>query len=211
MERIRAALTAAYKYNFTSEQGLINASYPPTKSPILPTFHNIQADAPWTGVEYAIASMMMDYGLVDEGISVVKAINDRYLRAGRIWNHVECGDHYYRAMSSWAILLGATGFKLNVPKLRISFNPISFESEFKAPWFASTAWGSFTQNVDCFELQCSSGTIQFKELVLKMEKTKGQVLIDEIPIEMEIIEQEGYIILRSDKISLSAGQILVFE
>jgi uncharacterized protein (DUF608 family) len=98
-ERIVAALGAVMRHNFSPEEGLRNATYPPRTKPRLSTYQNLQAMAPWTGIEYAIGSMMFDFGLVAEGWAVVRNIHERYLRAGRYWNHVECGDHYYRAMS----------------------------------------------------------------------------------------------------------------
>jgi len=53
-ERIRAALRAILKYNYDSEDGLRNASYPPGKSTRLSTYKNVQADGLWTGIEYAM-------------------------------------------------------------------------------------------------------------------------------------------------------------
>ena len=72
--------------------------------------------ATWTGIEYAMASMMMEYGMAPEARQILSAVQDRYLRAGQPWSHVECGAHYYRAMSSWAVLLSASGFKVDVPQ-----------------------------------------------------------------------------------------------
>ena len=62
--------------------------------------------------------MMFDFGLTPEAAARGEEHPRALPRAGRFWNHVECGDHYYRAMSSWAVLLGATGFKIDVPRGR---------------------------------------------------------------------------------------------
>ncbi len=123
-DRIHQAMGAVMRYNYHVDGGLINASYPPDRIPRPSAYKNYQAVAPWTGIEYAMASFMLDYGMIDQGIEVVKNIHRRHLRSGRCWNHVECGDHYYRAMSSWAILLGATGFKIDLPQQKLSFSPI---------------------------------------------------------------------------------------
>jgi uncharacterized protein (DUF608 family) len=170
-ERIVDALKAILRYNFNPEDGLINASYPPKRKPRLSTYRNLQAMAPWTGIEHAIASMMLDFGLVEEGRAVVRNIHERYLRAARFWNHVECGDHYYRAMSSWAILLGATGFKIDVPGESVSFAPV-VGGDFRAPWVSSSGWGRFTQSEARFELGCESGVLSFRELRLKLDGAK---------------------------------------
>ena len=170
-ERIVAALAAIMKHNFNPEDGLINASYPPKRMPRLSTYRNLQAMAPWTGIEHAIASMMLDFGLVEEGRAVVRNIHERYLRAARFWNHVECGDHYYRAMSSWAILLGATGFKIDVPGEAVSFAPV-IGGEFRAPWVSASGWGRFAQTDARFELGCEAGGLEFRELRLTLAGAK---------------------------------------
>ena len=124
IDKIRQSMGAVMRYNFHTDGGLINASYPSDRTPQTATYKNYQAVAPWTGIEYAMASFMMDVGMHDQGIQVVKNIHRRHYRSGRCWNHVECGEHYYRAMSSWAVLLGATGFKIDLPMQKISFMPI---------------------------------------------------------------------------------------
>lgn len=167
-ERILAALKAIMKYNFSREDGLINASYPPSAKPVLSTYANLQAMAPWTGIEYAMASMMLDFGMVAEGLAVVKNIHERYMRAGRFWNHVECGDHYYRAMSSWALLAASTGFKIDVPAGRLELVPRVKLAETISPWVSSTGWGRFRRTASRLELECTSGELGFKELVLDL-------------------------------------------
>jgi uncharacterized protein (DUF608 family) len=169
-DRIRAALQAVFRYNYNPEDGLKNASYPPGKKPRISTFENVQAEAPWTGIEYAIASMLIDYGMVREGIEIARNIYDRYLRAGRVWNHVECGDHYYRAMSSWALLLALTGFRVDRPAQAITFAPALKQHHFRAPFVSSSAWGSFEQEI-AFQgcraaVECRGGSESFKVLNL---------------------------------------------
>lgn len=166
-KRIVAALRAALKYNFRPEEGLINASYPPGVKPRLSTCDNFQAMAPWTGIEYAIASMMMDFGLSRDALAVVRNIHERYLRAGRFWSHVECGSHYYRAMSSWAVLLGATGFKIDVPRSTLTIAPAYRRREVRAPWVSATGWGTFVQGGRSFELRCRAGEVRFRTLKLR--------------------------------------------
>ncbi len=124
IDKIRQAMGAVMRYNYHVDGGLINASYPPDRKPRTATYKNFQALATWTGIEYAMASFMIDAGMSEQGVQVVKNIHRRHLRSGRCWNHVECGEHYYRAMSSWAILLSITGFKIDLPLLKLSFSPV---------------------------------------------------------------------------------------
>ena len=169
-ERIRAALRAILKHNYDGETGLRNASYPADKKPRLSTYKNAQADGVWTGIEYALASMMIDYGMAAEGIAVARTIHDRYLRAGRVWNHVECGNHYYRAMSSWALLLSLLGFRIDAPAQKLTFAPARNTSRFRAPFVTCTAWGHYTQenrSDGCaVTVECRSGSQRLKQLCL---------------------------------------------
>ena len=165
--RTRQALQAVLKHNFGMEIGLTNATYPAGTKPNFQTYENAQATANWTGVEYAFASALLDHGLFEPACNVIKSIHDRYLRAGRIWNHVECGDHYYRAMCSWSTLWGATGFRIDAPKKRVALTPTclgSGVSELSAPWFAPTGYGSLRASKDQLEIACNSGSLTLKTL-----------------------------------------------
>jgi len=174
-ERILASLRAVMKYNYTDEGGLMNANYPPGAAPRLATYRNCQQLAPWTGIEYAIGAMMIDFGMQGQGERIVRNIHARYMRAGRFWNHVECGDHYYRAMSSWALLQAATGFKLDVPRGRLTFNPPGGAPELRAPWVSPTGYGSVEYTPGRLVLDCESGGIAFRELCLRADITDPAV------------------------------------
>jgi uncharacterized protein (DUF608 family) len=167
-ERVTAALRAIVKYNYSSEEGLINATYPPGEKPLFCTYRNSQSSVPWTGIEYAIGSMLLGSGMIAEGLAVVRNIHDRYLRAGRMWNQVECGDHYYRAMSSWALLLASTGFRIDVPRKTVTFAPVIRQAESRAPWVSSTGWGHFVQTPQHFELYCDGGSLSLQTLRLSL-------------------------------------------
>jgi uncharacterized protein (DUF608 family) len=213
-ERIVDALKIIYQNNFTFENGLINAVYPEKQNPMFPTYCNIQATANWTGIEYSIASMMIDFGLVKEGINIVKSIHDRYLRSGRFFNHVECGDHYYRAMSSWAILLAVTGFKIDIPNETLSLSPIYSEKDMNAPWVASSGWGQFKISGKQFALSCLSGNISFRKFAIKLKKgikitNSASIEINSKKIQASVSEKDGFQNFEfQNKISLTVGEIL---
>jgi hypothetical protein len=208
-ERILAALRAVVRHNFSPEQGLVNATYPPGAQARFPAYENPQQSGNWTGVEYAIASMMMDFGLVEEGVAVVRAIGDRYARAGRIWNHVECGDHYYRAMCSWTTLLAATGFKVDVPRGVVTVAPVIQVPEVRAPWASATAWGEFTQTARRFELSCRAGDLTLKRLRLNLRSRALSARLGGSRIPCTVSEDSGYRVLDfGAPITVRAGQSL---
>ena len=193
--RIIAVLKAIMKYNFSEEGGLINASYPPHTRFHIHTFKNLQATAPWSGIEYALASMMIDYGLLNEAEKVVKSVHDRYYGAGRFWNHNECGDHYYRAMSSWALLLALAGFKPDVPGQTYTIAPAVRQKKFHAPWVSSTGWGYLRQTGRRFELVCLSGCLEFRMLRLKRSGQRLSVYLDGRKVPVNVTQDNGFCIL----------------
>ena len=208
--RIVAALQAIVRHNFSPENGLLNATYPPGRAPRLAAYHNLQAMAPWTGIEYAIASMLMDFGLPAAGVAVVKNIHERYLRAGRAWNHVECGDHYYRAMSSWAVLLGATGFKVDAPRGVVSFAPAVPLAACRAPWVSATGWGSFAQTAERFTLECHAGTLACRTLRLTLPAGDWRVTLNGRSLTATVEPRDGATLVRPRAaLALAPGDVLL--
>ncbi len=209
-ERVVAALREIVRQNFTPEQGLINASYPAGARPRFPTFDNPQAAGNWTGIEYAFASMLMEFGLVEEGVAVVRAVGDRYARAGRIWNHVECGDHYYRAMCSWTTLLAATGFKVDSPRGELTVAPVIRVPEARAPWVSATAWGELAQTARRLELTCRTGAQSIRRLKVNLAGPALGARLDGRRVACTVSEENGYRVLEfSSPVTLGAGQSLV--
>jgi uncharacterized protein (DUF608 family) len=164
-DRIRKALGNIMRYNFKRDHGLINASYPPGVPQRQPTSGNMQAEATWTGIEYTVAALLIEYGMIDRGVEIVRDIHNRYLRAGRFWNHLECGGHYYRALSSWTLLLALSGFRLDVPLGEIAFSPAVKSSVCAYPFFAPGMVGVYRQTAEGqAEVELKSGSLVLKKL-----------------------------------------------
>jgi uncharacterized protein (DUF608 family) len=209
-ERIRAALQAIVKHNYNPEDGLMNATYPPGRKPTLSTCRNVQAMAPWTGIEYPLASMMLDFGLVGEAQDVVRTIHERYLRAGRFWNHVECGNHYYRAMASWAILLASTGFKVDAPRGRVTIAPPLRQTRLRAPWVSATGWGTFEEADKSFRLECRSRSLALKELAIRAPAEGVGVTLGSEAVPCSVSERDGLTVFEFEReVALAAGGTLV--
>jgi uncharacterized protein (DUF608 family) len=209
---ILTAMRAVYRNNFTREGGLINASYPSGKEIRFSTYRNGQACAPWTGIEYAMASMMLEFGLYDEALSIVSTVYDRYLRAGQQWSHVECGSHYYRAMSSWSVLLSATGFKFDAPRGTVTFAPAVMKEPLHAPWISSTGWGNVSMDQKRLEISCTAGTMQFSILRMKTVPLGKVALLNGNKINVRTANQEGLTVAEFGKmVGMKAGDRLVLE
>ncbi len=171
--RVREVLAKIYAENFNPEQGLVNASYPAGTVPRFPAYGNLQGTATWTGIEYAAASFFLDYGMTDEAIAIVEAVNRRYSRAGRWWNHVECGNHYYRAMSSWCSLVAATGFKPDLAAGCLRIAPRF--ANLRAPWFSAQAFGTLHYAPHALTVNCLAGEMAFRSVITPIRPPKARL------------------------------------
>jgi uncharacterized protein (DUF608 family) len=162
-KRVRQVLAKIFRENFDPEQGLVNSSYPAGSVPRFPAYMNPQATANWTGIEYAAAAFFLDYGMQEAALAVVEAVHRRYARAGRWWNHVECGDHYYRAMGSWCTLVAATGFKPDQAASRLQIAPRF--TPLDAPWFSGRGFGRVRYAPGMLTLSCLAGEVEFRSLI----------------------------------------------
>ncbi len=173
-KNLDTAIERIYKYNFNPEFGLHNATAPKRGSGLL-ALNNLQAGGLWSGIEFAFASFLMGQGRYEDGARVVEAVHRRYLRAGRPWNHVECGGHYSRALSSWATLLAATGFKPDAPHESLTLIPTA-PGDFHAPWVTASGFGSIRREGERLSIACTSGDLKVKRL--RVAKIPRQVTID---------------------------------
>ncbi len=123
-QRVRSSLASVMEYSFREGFGLRNCTWPATPDlfPIQESDLWVdQANTCWTGVELAFASLLLYEGMVGEAERVIRAVDDRYRKAGLYWDHQEFGGHYYRPMSAWSILHGYLG--LGIADGAYSFSP----------------------------------------------------------------------------------------
>jgi uncharacterized protein (DUF608 family) len=131
-------------YALNEEAGLLLCSWPHGNRPALPF---VYADEVWTGIEYHVAAHLIYEGWIDEGLSVVKAVRDRYAGYNRNpWNEFECGHHYARAMASWSVKLALDGFTFSATDGRLGFAPKIHAAAYRTVWSTGTGWGEYAQN-----------------------------------------------------------------
>ena len=130
-------------YALNDDMGLLLCAWPKGGRPRFPLPY---ADEVWTGIEYQVAAHLIYEGLVDEGLTIVKAVRDRHDGVRRNpWNEVECGHHYARSMASWAVLTALSGFKFDMVAGTMSFAPVLNKDNFTCFWSTGKAWGTYTQ------------------------------------------------------------------
>ncbi len=207
-EHLVSALASIWKYNFSGATGLRNASAPRGGKSLL-VLENLQAGGVWSGIEFAFASFLMDHGRYDDGQRLVNAVHERYLRAGMPWNHVECGDHYSRPMSSWATLLAATGFKPDMPNESLMISP-QIPGDFHAPWVMTSGFGTIRRIGQRLELSCASGSIGFRQL--QLQGTFRTATLDHKPTSITLKRDSNLTqIMFNSPLTLKAGHVLTME
>ena len=165
-EHLHHAVKAVYDHNFRAdfsdhmncqrtyvlndEAGLLMCTWPHGGRPRFPFPYS---DEVWTGVEYHVAAHLIAEGWISEGLRLVRAVRDRHDGQRRNpWDEVECGHHYARSMSSWMLLLAASGFHGDLSAQSMDFAPVtdlSTEADtFSTFWSNGAAWGTFTRRKD---------------------------------------------------------------
>lgn len=154
---VRATLQSVYRFNFKTtlhshfnhlrtfalgdEAAVLMATYPKGRRPRrpFPYYNEVM-----TGFEYTAAVGMLYEELTEPGLTIIKAIRDRYDGLTRSpFDEAECGHHYLRAMASWGAVLALTGFHYDGVVQALQFR----QSAQPCRWFWSNgdAWGTCTQ------------------------------------------------------------------
>lgn len=162
------------------EGGAIMCAYPDgAKRPIIPIPYS---DECMTGFEYAFAGLLISEGFAEEGLSVVRAIRDRYDGKKRNpWNEIECGSNYARAMASFALLPIFSGFAFDLPKGYIGFAPIE-KKDFRCLWSVGTAWGDIECREDGFMLTVNGGKLNLSSISMKELGNAEALTADGMPV-----------------------------
>ena len=137
-EKVRTALKSVFAENFRpslrdhfnpcrvyayeDEAGLLICTWPKgTTKPAVPAPY---AEEVWTGLEYMMASHLILRGLVEEGLTIVRAARARHDGSRRSpWNDIECGSYYARSLSSYALVNAYTGISFDQRQGEIGFRP----------------------------------------------------------------------------------------
>ena len=210
------------------DSGLVMMTWPKHDRP---SDSSMYADEVWSGQEYAAAATMIQRGLVDDGLRVVKAVFDRY--DGRLRTHMalfncgagdgggdpfgddECGKWYSRAMSVWSVLLALQGFSYDASAKTIGFAPKWQPGDHRSFFSAGDAWGTFAQQRDADgrqtdSLAVKSGTLTLARVNLDTgDAAPGSVTVtlDGAPLDGAHLEGGGGVVL-AQPVTLHAGDTL---
>lgn len=189
-ENIRKNLQSIFAYNFKNslwdhvnpqrpgyaigdEPGLLLCTWPAGGKPTLPFPYS---DEVWTGIEYQVASHMIAEGLVDEGLTIVKAARSRYDgRARNPWNEYECGNFYARAMASYGLLIALSGFRYSAPEKTLYLKPQLDADPFEVFFSTATGWGTIRIRGREVMVRMEEGYLDIQKLVLEKDGTTTTV------------------------------------
>jgi uncharacterized protein (DUF608 family) len=128
------------------EGALVNGAWPKVERQSFENTHD--KENVWTGLEYEAACDMLNEGLLEEGLTVIRAIHDRYNGAKRNpWNEIEGWDHYSRAMHAWNCLLALSGQIYDGPAGIIGFAPRFKPEDFQCFYSGAQGWGTYHQKI----------------------------------------------------------------
>jgi uncharacterized protein (DUF608 family) len=192
-----------------------------------------------SGFEYSMAATMLQYGMLEEGLTVIRAIYDRYdgrLRAsdevttapnatvfgsGSPVGEDECGDYYARALSSWSTLLALQGFSYDGPDQSIGFQPLWQPEKHRSFFTAAKGWGLFSQtrvgSKQTATIDLKYGDLDLRTITLAVpdrQKVKAvRVLLDGKKLPIQSYEQtgQGVDIVLQQSAQLQAGALLQID
>jgi uncharacterized protein (DUF608 family) len=190
-DHIRTTLRSIYRYNFKhdlsdhfnnmrsfalgNEAATLMATYPRGGRPRRPFPYFCEV---MTGFEYTAAVGMLQVGMEEEGLTLIRAIRDRYDGQKRSpFDEAECGHHYARAMASWSAVLTLTGFEYDALTGTMVFRRADAGSN----WFWSTgnAWGTAKQPCvragTVVEVRILGGSTPIRRLGLKHDDATDYV------------------------------------
>jgi uncharacterized protein (DUF608 family) len=190
-DTIRATLESIWKYCWAPDVGAQNEAHLPERWFALPgeaglftcTWPRSPHMGPrstryrneiWTGIEYQVAGHMASEGMLTESLAICRGIHERYHPSKHNpWNEIECGDHYARALASWTMLTGLSGFEYHGPKRRIGFAPRITPEDFRCAFTAAEGWGTFSQE--------RTGSGQKMDVSVRWGRVSAETFVLEVP------------------------------
>jgi len=196
-------------YGINDEPGLLLCSWPRGNRPMLAFSFS---DEVWTGIEYQVAAHLIYEGWMDEGLTVVKAVSERYSGHNRNpWNQIECGYHYARAMASWSVKLALDGFRYSAVNGMLAFAPKLARSDFRTFWSTGTGWGRYHQNLQhgTFMLEVLAGAQTLRRLELA-DLPDGPISVTD-PSGLLAAYRDGDAVILDAPITLTAGESITVK
>jgi hypothetical protein len=155
-------------YALNDDGGVLVASYASGKRPEIPFPYFAES---WTGEEYQFAAHLVFEDMTTEAQAVVESARLRHDGERRNpWNEPECGHHYARAMSAWALVVALSGFHYSGVDRKLTLTPRLRTQSFVCFWSVPSGWGKFSQTTNAashrVEVEVQEGSLTVASLAL---------------------------------------------
>jgi hypothetical protein len=193
------------------DRGLVICTWPRGGRPTVPTRYS---DDVCTVLEYEVAGLLLSQGDTDLAMQLIDAVRDRHDgRTQNPWNDIECGDHYVRAMASWALLEAASGFTYEAARAEIGIAPVFDPHNYRAPFVVRDGYGTLAQESHAGEqvitLSVRHGALTLERLRLRPEngaqRTTATIDGRDVPATLTPGEETA-IISFAEPVTIRAGQ-----
>lgn len=220
-QQVRSALDAIYRHNYRDsmrdvfnpsrlfavddEGGTVMFTWPEGRErPVIPIPY---AEETMHGFEYQAASHLIMHGLIEQGITMVKAVRDRYDGTRRNpWNELECGSNYARSMASYALLLAFSGFRFDMTRQELGFRPIMpAEGPFRCFWSLDGAWGECELSAGEVVLRVLFGELPLTRFDLPLSDSDVTATLDEVVVSCR---RADAVLVFAPSLTIHAGQVL---
>ena len=173
-------------FSLNDESATIICDYPKgTYKPVIPIPY---CEETMHGFEYSLAGLLIAEGFVEEGLSIVRSVRDRYDGMKRNpYNEIECGSNYARSMASFALLPIFSGFEFDLPHGYIGFDPIT-DGDFSCLWSIANSWGNFTRENGKTVIEVCGGELALDMLGLKYLCSVKSVTVDGSAVPFEFAD-----------------------
>ncbi len=166
-------------------------------------------DEVWTGIEYQVATNMIYENMINEGLSVVKGIHERYSpEKHNPWNEIECGDHYARAMASWGVLIALEDYFYNGPEKSLRFAPKVQKDQFNGFYTAAEGWGNISQKRTALlqqnDISVAYGKLRLKSFDVELMFSPKEVKLYHGKIEIPVVTD-----YHNQKLSLKFKEVCI--
>jgi uncharacterized protein (DUF608 family) len=155
-------------FALNDEAAVVIGSYPQGKRPEIPFPYYSEV---MTGFEYQFGGHLIYEGMLTEGLTVAESVRLRHDGERRNpWNEPECGHHYARAMSAWALIVALSGFRYSGVERKLTLSPRLNAPTFRCFWSVPGGWGRFSQTVTApshtVEVEAVEGALPVTSLAL---------------------------------------------
>lgn len=229
-DHVRKALESIFRYNLRddlkghkqqprvflkdSEPGLLICTWPRggRRDPV-----TLYSDEVWTGIEYAVAGLMFYEGMMERGLEIVRRARQRH--DGRLrspWNEVECGDHYVRPMSSWAMWEAISGYIYDGGDETMEFDPKVNQRDFRCLFLSRQGWGSYHQLQEkggqVCTIEIASGRLALRKLTVPelVDGSRAEIEIEGRPVDSRA-KIEGHRVVIEGDLRIEEGQTMTIK